>query len=101
MSDPSCAGATPTVTPPALDRELVKGWIADLLDDGAEPATARARQLGMRRFSVWLEEEGEIDTDPLLDSKVVASLTDDELRRLIKACGGKGSATAATTRWCG
>lgn len=81
---------------PALDRELVKGFVADLLDAGAEPATARARQLGVRRFSVWLEEEGEIETDPLLglkapklDTKVVASLTDDELRRLIKACGGK------------
>lgn len=81
---------------PALDRELVKGWVADLLDAGAEPATARARQLGMRRFSVWLEEEGEIDSDPLLglkapklDAKVTESLTDSELRRLIKVCGGK------------
>ena len=81
---------------PALDRDLVKNWVADLLDDGAEPATARARQLGLRRFSAWLEEEGEVDTDPLLglkapklDSKVTESLTDDELRRLIKACSGK------------
>jgi site-specific recombinase XerD len=81
---------------PALDRDLVKGFVADLLDDGAEPATARARQLGVRRFSAWLEEEGEIDIDPLLglkapklDAKVVASLTEDELRRLVKACGGK------------
>ena len=81
---------------PALDRELVKGFVADILEAGAEPATARARQLGMRRFSVWLEEEGEIDSDPLiglkapkLDAKVVKSLSDDQLRRLIKACGGK------------
>ncbi|MGH3968273.1 MAG: tyrosine-type recombinase/integrase [Mycobacterium sp.] len=82
--------------PPALDRNLVKAWVADLLDDGAEPATARSRQLGLRRFSAWLEDEGEIDADPLLglkapklDTKVVASLSDDELRRLIKACAGK------------
>jgi site-specific recombinase XerD len=81
---------------PALDRELVKGWVAALLDSGAEPATARARQLGLRRFSVWLEEEGEIDSDPLLglkapklDAKVTESLTDAELSRLVKACGGK------------
>jgi site-specific recombinase XerD len=81
---------------PALDRELVKGWVAALLESGAEPATARARQLGLRRFSVWLEEEGEIDTDPLLglkapklDSKMTASLTDDQLGKLIRACGGK------------
>ena len=81
---------------PALDRDLMKGFVADLLEAGAEPATARARQLGVRRFSAWLAEEGEIDDDPLLglkapklDSKVTDSLTDDELRRLIKACGGK------------
>jgi site-specific recombinase XerD len=81
---------------PALDRELVKGFVADLLDAGAEPATARARQLAVRRISAWLTEEGEIDDDPLLglkapklDAKVTDSLTDDELRRLIKACGGK------------
>src|ERR1700722_815158 len=81
---------------PTLDRELMKSWVADLLDSGAEPSTARARQLGMRRFSAWLEEEGEIDSDPLLglkapklDSKVIESLTDDELRRLIRACGGR------------
>jgi site-specific recombinase XerD len=81
---------------PALDRELMKAFVADLLEDGAEPSTARARQLGMRRFSAWLEEEGDIDTDPLLglkppklDTKVIESLTDDELRRLIKACDGR------------
>lgn len=81
---------------PALDRTLAKMWVADLLDGGAEPATARARQLGLRRFAVWLEEEGEIDEDPLLglkapklDQKVTESLTDEELGRLIKACGGK------------
>lgn len=81
---------------PALDRDLVKNFVADLLDAGAEPSTARARQLGVRRFSAWLEDEGEIDSDPLLglkapklDSKVTESLTEDELRRLIKACTGK------------
>jgi site-specific recombinase XerD len=81
---------------PGLDRDLVKGYVAGLLDGGAEPATARARQLGVRRFSAWLAEEREVDDDPLLglkapklDTKVTESLTEDELRRLIKACGGK------------
>lgn len=80
---------------PALDRELVKGFVADLLDSGIEAATARSRQLSMRRFSAWLEEEGEIDTDPLLglkapklDTKVVKSLSDNDIRRLVKACSG-------------
>lgn len=82
--------------PPALDRTLVKTWVADLLDAGAEAATARARQLGLRRFSAWLEDEGEISEDPLLglkapklDRKVTDSLTDDQLRRLLKACEGR------------
>jgi site-specific recombinase XerD len=81
---------------PLLDRDLMKGFVADLLEAGAEAATARARQLGVRRFSAWLAEEGEVDEDPLLglkspklDSKVTDSLTDDELRRLLKACAGK------------
>jgi site-specific recombinase XerD len=81
---------------PALDRELMKGFVADLLDAGAEPSTARSRQLGVRRFSAWLVEEGEIVDDPLLglkapklDTKVTDSLTDTELKRLIKACAGK------------
>ena len=81
---------------PALDKTLAKMWVADLLDAGAEPATATARQLGLRRFSAWLDDEDEIDSDPLLglkspkiDKKVTESLTDDELKRLIKACAGK------------
>jgi site-specific recombinase XerD len=81
---------------PVLDRDLMKAFVADLLEAGAEATTARSRQLAMRRFSIWLEEEGEIDSDPLLglkapklDAKVTESLSDDELRRLIKACSGK------------
>ncbi len=54
---------------PALDRTLVKQWVADLLADGVQPSTAKARQLALRRFSSWLEEEGEIDADPLLGLK--------------------------------
>lgn len=61
-------------------------FVAHLLSEGVEPATARARQLGVRRFSAWLEEDGEIDSDPLLglkapklDTKVTNSLTDDEV----------------------
>lgn len=80
---------------PALDRDLVKMFVADMLDNGAEPSTARSRQLAVRRFSAWLEEEGEIDADPLLglkapklDQKVTESLAEDELRRLIRACAG-------------
>src|ERR1700757_4241259 len=53
-----CAG---TGTPPQLDRSAVQAFGADLLERGAEPTTARARQLGVRRFARWLVDEGELD----------------------------------------
>lgn len=80
---------------PAFDRDLVRAWVADLLAAGLEPSSARARQLGVRRFSAWAEAEGEIERDPLLglqppklDTKVTNSLTDDQVRALTKACAG-------------
>jgi integrase/recombinase XerD len=80
---------------PTLDRAIVAAFIAHLLDHGAEAATARSRQLALRRFSAWLVEEGEIARDelvgakpPKLDVKVVEPLTDDQLKALLKACSG-------------
>jgi integrase/recombinase XerD len=81
--------------PAALDRAQVQAFVADLLDHGAQPATARSRHLAVRRYAAWLAEEGEIDTDPLvgirppkLDTKVVDPLTDEQLKALIAACHG-------------
>lgn len=79
-----------------LTKPLVQQFTTALLDGGSEPATARSRQLALKRFSAWLADEGEQDSDPLLglkppklDTKVTDALTDDELRALIKACTGK------------
>lgn len=84
-----------TRTPADLSRGSVTGFVGDLLEHGAQPATARVRQLAVRRFSAWLVEEGETTTDPLLgikapklDTKVVEPLTDDQLKALLKACAG-------------
>jgi integrase/recombinase XerD len=81
--------------PAMLDRATVAAFVAELLNDGREAATARARQLALRRFAAWLAEEGELDADPLaglkppkLDSKVVPVLTDQQLRALLAACQG-------------
>jgi hypothetical protein len=41
------------------------GLLADLLDDGAEAATAHTRLKGVRRFSACLAAEGELPEDPL------------------------------------
>lgn len=82
--------------PDDIEKRAVQSWIADLLDAGAEASTARARQLGVRRFAAWLAEEGEIPTDPLLgvrapkvDAKVVEPLTESELQAMLRTCDRK------------
>jgi len=86
---------------PALDRPTVDKWIASLLDDGAEAANARSRQLAVRRYSAWLADEGEIPADqlahmspPKLDVKAVPVLDDDQLKAMIAACKGPRSVRA-------
>jgi site-specific recombinase XerD len=85
-----------TGTPAELAKSTVQAFVVALLEGGAEPATARSRQLSLKRFSAWLTAEGEIDDDvllglrpPKIDVKVADPLTGDELRALIKACQGK------------
>lgn len=80
---------------PVLDRPSVAGFIVDLLETGSQPATARARQLALRRFSSWLLDEGEIERDellgikaPKLDQKVIEPLDDIQIKALIAACSG-------------
>ncbi len=87
---------TESGTTPELTRTTVAAFTAALLDAGAEPATARSRYMALRRFAAWLADEGEIVANPLinvkppkLDTKVTAALSDDELKRLIKACQGR------------
>jgi integrase/recombinase XerD len=82
--------------PTILDRNLLAAFTADLLDQGAEPATAQARHLAVRRFARWLHAESELPADPLagmrppkLDAKLVPVLDDDQLRALLRACEGK------------
>jgi integrase/recombinase XerD len=82
-------------TPAALERATVAAFTASLLDAGAEAATARSRQLAVRRFSAWLATEGEIPADelarmspPKLDVKAIHPLTDDQLVALLAACKG-------------
>lgn len=85
-----------TATRPELTKLIVQTFVVALLDEGAEPATARSRQLSLKRFSAWLAAEGEIEADeiaglrpPRVDVKVADPLTEPELRALIKACQGK------------
>jgi site-specific recombinase XerC len=85
-----------TGTGQELTKSNVTAFTAALLDDGAQPATARSRHMALRRYAAWLADEGEIDANPLLgvkppkmDTKVTEALSDDQLRAMIKACQGK------------
>lgn len=82
--------------PVVLDRHQLAGFIDSLLTAGSAPATARSRQLGVRRFSAWLVDEREIPADPLLgvkapklDTHVIEPLTTDQLKAMLKACAGR------------
>ncbi|PWJ24729.1 site-specific recombinase XerD [Branchiibius hedensis] len=89
-----------------LDRDSLRAFVTQLLDDGREPATARSRQLAVRRFTAWLTEEREIPADPFLgvkapklDSKVIEPLSEQQLQALLKACQPpKGADRAAELR---
>ena len=90
------AWATDQRREPTIDRPTVAAFVASLLDRGAEPTTARARQLGLRMFSAWLADEGESDGDELLGLKpvktavkVTKELSDDQCAALVKACQGR------------
>src|SRR6478672_873300 len=81
-----------------LTKATVTQWLSMFGD--AEPATARLRLAAVKQFAKWLAAEGELDEDtanaialikpPRLDQKPVDAVSDDELRRLIKACAGVG-----------
>jgi site-specific recombinase XerD len=84
-------------SPAELSKTTVQTFVTELLDRGQQPKTVTARLLAVRRYSLWLTEEGEMSVDPLigmrqpkLDRKVVDALTDEELQALIKSCEGKG-----------
>ena len=94
--------------PAALDRTSINAFVAALLDAGAEPSTARARQLALRRFSAWLVEEGETTPTRCSGSRRPSwtprsssrSPRGRSLRWSPPARAGR-SATAGTRRWSG
>jgi integrase len=80
---------------PELTKLNIQTWMAELLANGAQPGTARARYAALRRFSAWLHKQGELPADifkdmtpPKLDVKITNPLTDAELHDLIKVCDG-------------
>ena len=79
-----------------IRREHVEDFITDLLARGQKPATASNRYRALAVFFRWAVEDGEISASPMekmSPPKVPEDppdvLTEDELRRLVKACQGK------------
>ena len=78
-----------------IRREHVEAFIAELLARW-KPATASCRYRALKVFFKWLVEEGEIKASPMANMKPPQVpeqpppvLTDDEQRRLLKACEGR------------
>jgi len=80
----------------AIRREHVEGFIGWLLDTASD-STANNRHRGLQQFFKWAVEEEEIAADPMarmkppmITEKAIPLLPDDTLRKLLKACAGKG-----------
>lgn len=78
-----------------LRREHLEMFIADLLARWS-PATANTRFKSLQQFWKWAIEEGEIRESPMKHMKAPTIpetpppvLTEDQLRRLLRACEGK------------
>lgn len=78
----------------SIRREHVEAFIAHLLEHRA-PATAANRFRALQRFFGWLVDEGEIERSPMermrppkVPEVPVPVLTDDDVKRLLKACSG-------------
>jgi integrase/recombinase XerD len=78
--------------PVELDPRPVKEFTAAMLAAGAEAATAKSRQRGVRRFSAWLADDQD-RADPLaalkppkLDQKIPSFVDTDQMAALLATC---------------
>lgn len=78
-----------------LTREHIEHFLVSLQERGMRPATVSQRYRSLQQFFRWLAEEGEIRASPMakmrpphVPEEPPAVLTEDELRRLLKACEG-------------
>jgi hypothetical protein len=104
----------------AISRDDIETFIANTLKRW-KPTTAAVRYRGLQQFK-WLTEEGEVPTHPMARARPpavpevpVPVVSDDDLRRLLKAYDGpafedhvmwpcsvpSSRAAAASARWPG
>jgi len=83
------------LTVEAITRDDVRAFVADQLERW-KPLTALNRYRGLQAFFKWAVAESELDTSPMagmnppqIPDEPPPVLTDDELRRLLRACEGR------------
>jgi site-specific recombinase XerD len=81
----------------SITREHVEAFLGDLADRGMSPATCNKRYMSLRSFWAFVVEEGEARTSPMdkmkpppIPEKPIPVVGDDALKRLFRACEGKG-----------
>lgn len=79
-----------------ISREHIESFIADQVERW-RPSTARTRFRDVQQFFRWCVTEGELRASPManmiapaIPEEPPAVLSDDELRRLLRACEGAG-----------
>jgi site-specific recombinase XerD len=79
----------------SIRREHVEAFIVAELERTA-PSSAATRYRSLQQLFNWLDEEGEIDSSPMvkmrppkIPEKPVPVLPDDDIKRLIASCSGK------------
>jgi integrase len=90
-----CAADGHPLTVSALKRKHIELFIADQLAHW-KPATANNRYRGLQSFFTWALAGGELEASPMAGMRPpqipeipVPVLTEDQLRRLLKACDGR------------
>jgi site-specific recombinase XerD len=90
----SLANNLPT-DPAKIEKQQVEEFVIWLHDEGAKPATVRARFSTLRRFFNWCIAEEIIEHSPMarmrgpkVDETETEPLSEDELNRLLQACHG-------------
>jgi site-specific recombinase XerD len=83
------------LTVEAITRDDVRAFVADQLERW-KPLTALNRYRGLQAFFKWAVAESELETSPMagmnppqIPDEPPPVLTDDELRRLLRACEGR------------
>ncbi len=79
----------------AVRRGDVEAWLGAQRAAGKAPATIRGRWIALRNFYRWAHEEEEVEANPMARVRVekpapppVPTLSDDDIRALLKACAG-------------